>query len=172
MGDFGSADETFDGDGRNPNNLFRLGTPGWSAPEQVTQPASYRLDAAANVWAAGNIIAQISTLSDGNYPRPAQLNYQTPQKLPGEDAEEFEDRGGQNYTNLTPEIVGTSYSAELKDLVAECVLEVPEDRIRPADLLKRITQHVGNGSLPMRHRNSEDDVLHYQNDKYKLWAGK
>lgn len=96
-------------------NTF-VGTPYWMAPEVISDGLSYNFK--ADIWSLGITIYEIAT---GNPPyadqEPMRAIFLIPRSSP-------------------PRLDGNAFSLHLKEFVAACLSEKPEDRPAAADLMK------------------------------------
>lgn len=96
-------------------NTF-VGTPYWMAPEVISDGLSYNFK--ADIWSLGITVYEIAT---GSPPyadqEPMRAIFLIPRSSP-------------------PRLEGTSFSTQLREFVATCLAEKPDDRPAAADLMK------------------------------------
>ena len=160
LGDWGSAEETFAGDPRNPEELTGWGTEGCCPPEQAENQKTHRLGYWSNIWAIGNLIVYAMNLPDVYQ---EQAYFKSKAKTAAVVNRPAIDADADNF-----------YTDDLKDLVGECIKDQPTERITPTELRERIRKHVEqtpDGEETMRYRKGDQDVLHYyKTGKYELWS--
>lgn len=96
-------------------NTF-VGTPYWMAPEVISDGLSYNYK--ADIWSLGITIYEIAT---GNPPYADQEPMRAIFLIP---------------RNVPTRLEGSMFSSQIKEFVAACLCEKPEDRMSAPDLLK------------------------------------
>ncbi|CCH45780.1 Serine/threonine-protein kinase [Wickerhamomyces ciferrii] len=120
------------------------GTPYWMAPEVIMEGASY--DVKADIWSLGITIYEIAT---GNPPYCDKEAIRAMQLIT---------------KSKPPRLEGKQYSPLLKEIIALCLDENPQERMNAEDLLKsRFVKH---------HKNSQISLLKELISRYLLWREK
>lgn len=120
------------------------GTPYWMAPEVIMEGTSY--DVKADIWSLGITIYEIAT---GNPPYCDKEAIRAMQLIT---------------KSKPPRLDGKQYSSLLKEIIALCLDENPEERISAEDLLK--TKFI------KFHKNSSTTLLKELISRYLLWREK
>lgn len=120
------------------------GTPYWMAPEVIMEGTSY--DVKADIWSLGITIFEIAT---GNPPYCDKEAIRAMQLIT---------------KSKPPRLDGKQYSSSLKEIIALCLDENPEERMSAEDLLK--TKFI------KLHKGSSTSILKELISRYLLWREK
>lgn len=120
------------------------GTPYWMAPEVIMEGTSY--DVKADIWSLGITIYEIAT---GNPPYCDKEAIRAMQLIT---------------KSKPPRLDGKQYSSLLKEIIALCLDENPEERMSAEDLLK--------SKFIKFHKNSSTSILKELISRYLLWREK
>lgn len=120
------------------------GTPYWMAPEVIMEGTSY--DVKADIWSLGITIYEIAT---GNPPYCDKEAIRAMQLIT---------------KSKPPRLDGQQYSSLLKEIIALCLDENPEERLSAEELLK--------SKFIKFHKNSSTILLKELISRYLLWREK
>lgn len=136
------------------------GTPYWMAPEVIREGDTY--NAKADIWSLGITLYEIATGNPPYCDKDAMWAMQMISKL------------------TPPRLEGREYSSALKEIVALCLDENPEERLSAEELLKckfvkfyrshstSILKEVITRYLLWRDKNSSRDSVAYMNLEHNL----